>query len=126
MKISSLCLILSIGLMIASCTSAKKTAARAAEKAEMEKREAMAKLTYTKDIKPVLFASCSPCHYPTEGKKKYIDTYAAVKENIADIIARCEKKPEEKGYMPFMSKKPALTPAQIQTLKDWVAVNMPE
>jgi len=126
MKISSLTLILCLGLIIASCSSAKKTAAKAAEKAELEKREAMAKLTYTKDVKPVLFASCSPCHYPPDGKKKFIDTYATVKENIQDIIARCSMAPDQKGYMPFMSKKPALTAAQLQTLKDWVSVNMPE
>lgn len=76
-------------------------------------------LSYEKDIRPFMVASCTPCHFPDGGKKKMLDTHAATKTNITDIVARVEMGVEEDGYMPFKSKKPALTAEQIQMLKTW-------
>ena len=83
-------------------------------------------VSYEKDISPVMTRSCSPCHFPDEGKKKYLDTYAAVKENIEDILIRVQKPVDEKGYMPWKSKKPALSDEEIDKLKMWAGQNFPK
>ena len=83
-------------------------------------------VSYEKDISPFMTRSCSPCHFPDEGKKKYLDTYASVKENIEDILVRVQKPIEEKGYMPWKSKKPALTDVEIDKLKLWAGQNFPK
>ncbi|GAA4294264.1 hypothetical protein [Aestuariibaculum suncheonense] len=93
------------------CKSSKETTVKKEEPA----------VTYTKHIAPVMERSCAPCHFPENGKKKFLDTYGAVKNNIEDIIARVELPVTEKKYMPFKSKKPALTPKEIAMLKQWVA-----
>ena len=80
----------------------------------------MKTVAYENDIAPIFETKCTPCHYPEKGKKKHLNTYAAVKSTIDDIIERVEKKPDEKGYMPFRGKKEALTASEIKTLKDWV------
>jgi hypothetical protein len=43
--------------------------------------------------------------YTAEGKAKPLDTYAAVKANIDTILARIQKKPNEKGFMPVRRPK---------------------
>jgi hypothetical protein len=79
---------------------------------------------YEKDIKPIMLVSCTPCHFPEQGKKKMLDTYASTKENINDIITRIQLPVEDEKYMPFRSKRPALTTAQIQLFQDWVKQGM--
>lgn len=76
-------------------------------------------ISYEADIRPMMVVSCTPCHFPETGKKEMLDTYAATKNYIDDIIARVELSPKEAGYMPFKSKKEAFTPEQIEKLKMW-------
>ncbi|MBD0830889.1 hypothetical protein [Aestuariibaculum sediminum] len=80
-----------------------------------------ATISYEKHIVPVMERSCAPCHFSESGKKKFLDTYGAVKNNIDDIIARVELPVAEKKYMPYKSKKPALTNEEINMLKQWVS-----
>lgn len=82
------------------------------------------KLSYDKDIRPVMLQKCTPCHFPEQGKKKMFDTYATTKENIKDIIARVELDPADDKFMPFRSKKPALTAEEIKLFKDWLSQGM--
>ena len=83
-------------------------------------------VTYTKDIAPVMEQKCSPCHYPESGKKKFLDTYKATKNNIDDILNRVQLPTTDKYFMPFKSKKEPLTEEEIKLLKDWVTQGMPE
>ena len=68
---------------------------------------------------------CTPCHFPQEGKKKMLDTFAATKTEANEIITRIEMSPDEIKFMPFKNKKPALTKEEIQLFKEWVKQGMP-
>ena len=83
-------------------------------------------VSYTADIKPVMERSCTPCHFPEKGKKEMLDTYEAVAEYINPILRRVQLDPEDEKYMPFKSKKPALTAEEIDTFKRWAAQGTPE
>lgn len=74
-------------------------------------------VTYTSNVKPLLVASCSPCHFPPRGNKKAYDTYLAVRSDIDSILHRVHLKPTDKGFMPF--KKPKLPDSTINVLVQW-------
>ena len=38
-------------------------------------------LSFTADILPIMQTSCTPCHFPPDGRKKPLENYANVKEN---------------------------------------------
>lgn len=79
--------------------------------------KASPKVSYVTNIQPVLQASCTPCHFPPGGNKKPLNSYAAAKDNIDDIIARIQKNPGEKGFMPM--KHPKLPDSTIQLFMRW-------
>ena len=54
------------------------------------------------------------CHIPPKGSKKAFDYYDSIRSNIDEIIARIEKQPDEKRFMPF--KHPRLIDATIRCL----------
>ncbi len=83
-------------------------------------------ITYTGHIRPIMVEKCTPCHFPKEGKKKMLDTYTATKNNITEILGRIELPPEDEAFMPFKSKKPPLTDAEIELFESWVSGGMPE
>lgn len=94
--------------------------AACARKSSLPVAGTASKFTYVADVKPVLDASCSPCHMPAKGgKKEDFDSYEAAKRNIADIIYRVQLDSSDVKFMPWKHKKPSLTPAQIAMLKDW-------
>lgn len=95
------------------CNSSKKATAAAAP-------------TFSNDIMPVMQASCTPCHFPPDGRKLPLNTLAAVKENIDHVLERVKLPKEDRRFMPMMNKKPALTAAQITILQQWKAAGMPE
>ncbi|WP_296701870.1 hypothetical protein [Algoriphagus sp.] len=116
MKSRYLFLIAAFGLIIyQSCTSSKKATA-----------PSLSAVSYDKDIKPIMIAHCTPCHFPDEGKKKYLDTYNAVANNIDDILKRVQMPQDEKGFMPFQLKKPALSADQIALFETWKSSGMAE
>lgn len=81
--------------------------------------------TYSNNIQTLIMNNCSPCHIPEKGgKKKALDTYAAAKDNLAEIIKRIEMHPGEKGFMPF--KKDRLSDSAIAVFKTWQADGMAE
>lgn len=81
------------------------------------------KVTYAANVEQLVVANCSPCHIPAKGGKKLsLDNAGAVKANIDDIIARIEKHPGEKGFMPF--KKARLSDSAINVFKQWKADGM--
>jgi len=81
-------------------------------------------VSYVTDVAPILQERCTPCHYPG-GKKKFLDTYAAVSENIDDIIYRVELPVDADGFMPFKSKKAPLSDSLIHVLKVWKSQKFP-
>ncbi|MBX2927499.1 MAG: hypothetical protein KF852_06650 [Saprospiraceae bacterium] len=83
-------------------------------------------ITYTKDIAPVIQARCTPCHFPEQGKKKFLDTYAAVKTNFDDILTRIQLPETDEEFMPFKSKKEPLSDSLILVFKQWKLLSMPE
>lgn len=76
-------------------------------------------ITYTKDVAPIIQASCTPCHFPPEGKKVALNSHETVKDNIAEIIETVQLPKDNHRFMPFKSKKPPLTESQIAVLIAW-------
>ncbi len=113
MKSFCILLILSIGIVFQFCTSTKKI-----------QSQTQPVISYQKDIQPVIATSCTPCHIPSKGNKKPLDTYVAAKENIDDMIARIQKNPEERGFMPF--KHPKLPDSTIQKFVQWKSEGLVE
>ena len=76
-------------------------------------------ISYERDVAPIIADRCSPCHFPDKGKKKFLDTYGAVKNNIDDIIGRIQLDPSKLEFMPFKSKKEPLSDSLIQVIVQW-------
>lgn len=83
-------------------------------------------LTYSKDIVPILQTSCTPCHFPPEGRKEALNSYEAVRDNIAGIIKRVKLQHDNKKFMPLRSKKPPLDDRLISVLETWQSQGMPK
>lgn len=88
------------------CSSSKKAAGAKATA-----------VTYESNVKPIIQASCSPCHIEGKGKKKPLDNYGAASGSIDEIIARIEKNPGEHGFMPVMH--PKLSDSTINVFVQW-------
>ena len=88
------------------CSSTKKAAVAAP-----------AAITYEGNIKPVIEASCAPCHIAGKGNKKSLDNYADAISTADDIIARIQKNPGEHGFMPM--RNPKLSDSAIAVFVDW-------
>jgi len=76
------------------------------------------KVTYNQDVKPILVASCTPCHMPGGANPNKWDDYTQVKGKISVILDRVQRTPGSTGFMPKVGNQ--LTAAQIATLKQWV------
>ena len=83
-------------------------------------------ITFQKDILPIMQERCTPCHFPDRGKKKFLDTHAAVSNNIDDILVRIQLSIDSEDFMPFKSKKEPLSDSLILVFKQWKELNMPE
>jgi hypothetical protein len=83
-------------------------------------------ISFEKDVMPIMQASCTPCHFPPDGRKKPLNNYDAVKANIADIITRVKLPHDANGFMPWKSKKPPLTDSAVNVLVEWQKQNMPQ
>jgi hypothetical protein len=88
-----------------------------------KKVQAAPKVTYAANVQNIITANCSPCHIPPKGNKLPLNTYEAAKNNIDDIIARIQKNPDEKGFMPFKHAK--LPDSTIQVFVRWKADGLP-
>ena len=75
------------------------------------------KITYMANVQPTIVANCSPCHIPPKGFKKAFNTYDSVRLNIDEMIARIQKRPDEKGFMPFKHQK--LSDSTIMVFVNW-------
>ena len=107
-------LLLPVVLVFQFCSSTKKTSGTSAS-TPATSTPTVAKMTFEHDLKPLISEKCGPCH--TTGNKKKLDVYAGSKETVDDMIARIEKNPGEKGFMPFRHDK--LSDSAINVFKQW-------
>lgn len=77
------------------------------------------KVTFVADIKPLLTASCTPCHMPGGANPNKFDDYTTVKNKISVILDRVQRESTAAGFMPKGGTK--LSAANIALLNKWVA-----
>jgi hypothetical protein len=74
--------------------------------------------TYTTDVMPLIQAKCSPCHLPSKGgNKASFENYESAKKYGANILARVQLNPGERGFMPMRHEK--LSAEEIVIIKKW-------
>jgi hypothetical protein len=90
-------------------------------------------VSFNRDIKPIVAGKCYACHGPDAKERKAelrLDQGEAAhasgalqadKEGVIKIIARITSNDPELRMPPASSKKPALTPEEIELIKRWVA-----
>ena len=89
-----------------------------------------ANVTFSRDVAPILFQNCSPCHRPGESGPFNLLSYADAKKRarqIADVTADRYMPPWKPapGYGEFLGER-RLTDAQIQLLRRWADLSAPE
>ncbi len=95
----------------------------------IESRRQSTSVTFGRDIAPIVFESCSPCHRPGESAPFSLLSYQDVRKRARQIVDVTES-----GYMPpwlpragygsFEATR-ALTDEQIATIRDWVKNGAP-
>lgn len=87
-------------------------------------------VTFTKDVAPILFASCGTCHRPGGVAPFSLLTYASVRQRATQIRAATKNR-----YMPPWKSEPGrgefvgqrhLTDAEIKVIQQWVEAGAPE
>jgi len=101
--------------LLQNCGSSKKAS-----------KSTVTAVSFDKDVLPIMQARCTPCHFPPDGRKKPLNTYDAVKDNINDIVTRIQLPQSNDKFMPWKSKKPALSDSMINVLMEWQRQNMPK
>src|SRR5579864_4056679 len=86
-------------------------------------------VTFYKQIAPLVYKNCSPCHRPGESAPFSLLTYEDVKRHAPQIakVTRSRFMPPwlpEHGYGDFAEER-RLTDAQIQLIEDWVKQGSP-
>jgi tetratricopeptide (TPR) repeat protein len=95
-----------------------------------DRRPAAAPPTFNKDIAPIVFANCAPCHRPGEVAPFSLLSYAEAAKH-ADGMAEETRKHHmppwlpERGEFPVLGER-RLTDAQIATIQRWVDAGKPE
>ncbi|HZU27456.1 MAG TPA: tetratricopeptide repeat protein [Bryobacteraceae bacterium] len=87
-------------------------------------------VTFTKDIAPIVFHYCSPCHRPGEVAPFSLLNYSDARKHAAQIVAVTERRymppwPPAPGSGDFADER-RLTDAQLRTIADWVREGAPE
>jgi hypothetical protein len=100
-------------MLFQHCNSSKKTTT-----------PAVMAVSFEKDVLPIIQASCTPCHFPPDGRKLPFNNYDAVKNQIAEVIERVKLPQTDNKFMPFKNKKPALTDSAINVLVNWKSQGM--
>lgn len=107
MKKICILLLLVAPFVLQFCSSSKKGTAT----------PKVAIVSYTGNVKPLMQANCTPCHFPPNGREKSFDNYTAAKNNIDAIVNRVNRNPMDKGFMP--KKHPKLSDSSINVLVQW-------
>ena len=91
---------------------------------------AQPRLTFSKDIAPIVWSRCASCHRPGEIGPFSLITYDDVRRHAAQIATVTARrimppwKPVE-GKGDFQSER-RLTDAELQSLQQWIASGAPE
>ena len=92
--------------------------AACSQKNSASKKPKVIPTTYTTDMMPIIQAKCSPCHVPSKGgNKASFENYESAKKYGADMLARVQLNPGERGFMPMRHEK--LTAEEIVIIKKW-------
>jgi len=94
------------------------------------RRPADQPVTFSRDIAPIVYGQCTPCHQPDGPAPFSLITYAEVRQHatqIADLTASRYMPPwkPEPGSGDFTGQR-RLSDEQIQTIARWVASGRPE
>lgn len=114
-KLLAITILLLSALIFQNCGLSKKAAAANA-----------ARLSYETDIAGIMTTSCTPCHFPPDGKKEALNSYDAVSAHISEVIERVKLPQSDMRFMPFKNKKPALSDSVINVLVQWKEQGMPK
>ena len=120
MKNALVVFILFVALLFAACAKKTSPGKTASEPAKPKAS------TYTTDLMPLIQMKCAPCHLPSKGgNKANFETYAGAQKFGAEMVARIEKNPGERGFMPFKGNA-KLSADEIAVFKKWVSDGMLE
>jgi len=91
---------------------------------------AAAPITFYRDIAPIVYRNCSPCHKPGEAAPFPLLSYEDVKRHarqIADVTRRRYMPPwlPQGGYGEFVEER-RLSETQIRLIGEWVKQGAPE
>jgi len=91
---------------------------------------ARAEITFTRDIAPIVWKQCAPCHRPGQTAPFPLIDYPDVKRHSKQILKAIENDymppwPPARGFVEFQNER-RLSPSEKQTLRDWVAQGAPE
>src|SRR5271165_1150777 len=86
--------------------------------------------TFARDIAPIVYQNCTPCHRPGQHAPFSLLTYEDVKKHAAQIAAVTRRgfMPPwlpERGYGDFADQR-RLTAREIDTIARWVSAGAPE
>jgi len=87
-------------------------------------------VTFSEDVAPIVYANCVSCHRPGEAAPFSLITYEDVSKR-AKLIAKVTESRQmppwhaAHGYGEFADER-GLTDAQIATIREWVAADMPK
>jgi Flp pilus assembly protein TadD len=89
-----------------------------------------APVTFNRDVAPIVFRSCLPCHRPGEAGPFSLERFSDVRRRGAQIVRVTSSRymppwPPEPGHGDFAGAR-RLTDAEIAVLARWVASGMPE
>jgi len=87
-------------------------------------------LTFARDIAPIVYENCAPCHRPGEAAPFPLLSYQDVKKHARDIVkvTRSRYMPPwlpEHGYGDFQGER-RLSDEQIRAISTWVSEGAPE
>lgn len=108
----------------------ESTAAPAPEHARLELVDAAGPVTFARDVAPILYARCTPCHRPGESAPFSLLTYGDARQRarlIADVTARRVMPPwlPSGGDHTFVGER-RLTDAEASVLRRWHEQGAPE
>ena len=87
-------------------------------------------IAFNKQIAPLIFQYCAPCHRPGEAAPFPLLSYEEVRKHAAQIVAVTARRymppwPPEPGYGDFVGQR-RLTATQLSLIADWVTQGCPE
>lgn len=105
-------------------------ASRAASLPRSADAPAVASVTFTHDVAPILFQNCASCHHPGEVAPFSLLTYADARKHAHEIVqvTQSRQMPPWKpvhGFGDFIGER-RLTDAQIATIERWFKAGRPE